>query len=115
MSWLADTLIPLHAIAKELGLIRTQLTRIANVHEGHLPPRAAVPEAPDEPLTLAPASTDAQFAQIEAIENRYLAISGRLPTAEEICRELDGEEIPVEVSAAAIDRHHRMRQSSHGD
>lgn len=105
MSWY-DALLPLGVIAKELTAIREELGRLRMAVDGTTPP-VLVPEAPEEPATLAPARTDQQFLQIEQIENRYLAVSGRLPTSEEICRELDGEEIPEEVSAAAL--LHRQR------
>ncbi len=106
---LMDYLVPLARIATALESIAASSKRLADVAEGKLPDPVVVPEAEPEPARMAPAATDADYKRIEDIEARYLALSGRLPTADEICRELDGLEIPPEVSELAMQHHLRTR------
>ncbi len=106
---LMDYLAPIGRIAAALESIADSQRRIADVHEGKLPPPIEVPEAPPPPAEYAHATTDRDFARIEMIEARFLALNGRLPSADEVCRELDGEEIPQEVVVEAMAQHMRTR------
>lgn len=118
MKWLdtaAQFIAPLVRIAKSLEAIDTSLQRIADAQQGIQPNPRVVPEAPPEPATLAPAMSDRDFAKIEAIETRWLAVGGRLPTSEEICRELDGEVVPDQVLQDEFARLRRMPDAPDGD
>lgn len=109
MGWISDALAApiVSRIATSLEGIHTELKRLADHAEGITPPPRVVPELPEEPEMALP-SGDSHYASVEAVEARYLATAGRLPTPEEVERELAGEEIPPEVSAAEMDRRLRV-------
>lgn len=89
----------LASLTAELAGIRAELKRLAD-HTTGTAPYVPLPPAEDEGPTLAFKQDDATYARIEAIERRFYATAGRLPTPEEIARELDEIEISPEESQA---------------
>jgi hypothetical protein len=78
-------------IGRELRLIRLGVERLADLQDGRQISAIPLPDAPEEPLSIAQAS-DLDFARGYEVEQRLARQLGRQPTPEEICQEIDGIE-----------------------
>lgn len=92
----------LRRIATALESIAEAQQRQANLLEGIEPARPSPPDAispPAETLLQHPQ----HFERQEAVEQWFLAHHGRMPTPEELCREIDGLPWSADEAAEAIE------------
>ena len=77
-------------IGRELSRLRHAVERLADAYEGKTP-LVPLPEPDAEPIEVA-FDRDTDYAHHYQLELRLTRQLGRRPTADELCRELDGEE-----------------------
>lgn len=95
-------------IGAELRKLRVAVERLADATEGksRLEPTA---DAPEEPLEIQ-YRADTDYVHQYAVEQRLARTLGRPPTADELVRELDGEEMPPEDPRVVVGRRQPERQ-----